>query len=73
MNRVKIIIFAVCLVLAFQAASYSLTPEKDAWTPDAQDQRRALPNVTTPPERREPTVQLAPREDEGIVRWVALP
>ena len=86
MNRVKLVFCIGCLVLAFQylssgesfapllhpSAALALTPEEDTWTPDAQDQRRALPNVSTPPERREPIVRLAPREDEGIVRWVAL-
>ncbi|MCR4817620.1 MAG: polysaccharide deacetylase family protein [Fretibacterium sp.] len=73
MKKVKMIFFAVCLMLAFHAAAWGLTPEEDVWTPDAQDQRRGLPNVSAPPERREPIVQLAPRTDEGIVRRVALP
>ena len=73
MNRLKLALFIGCLALALQAAAWGRSPEEDVWAPDAKDQRRALPNVTPPPERREPAVQLAPREDEGIIRWVMLP
>ncbi|MCR5346492.1 MAG: polysaccharide deacetylase family protein [Fretibacterium sp.] len=73
MNRVKLMLAVGYLAAAFQAAAWGLTPEGEPWTPDAQDQRRALPNVSAPPERREPNLQLPPRKDEGIVRRVDLP
>ncbi|MBR1671420.1 MAG: polysaccharide deacetylase family protein [Fretibacterium sp.] len=73
MNRISQIFFPVFLLTLLQAAAWGLAPGRDAWTPDKMDQRRALPNVSTPPERREPVVRLAPRKDEGIIRRVALP
>ena len=47
---------------------------EESWAPDKLDERRALPNVTTPPERLEPLTTLPPLSgDEGIIRSVALP
>ena len=46
----------------------------DGWMADKLDERKALRNVTTPPERLEPLTQLTPLDnDEGIIRSVSLP
>ena len=44
------------------------------WQPDAQDARKALPNNTTPPARREPATMLPPlpAADVGTIRRVAI-
>lgn len=66
------------LVMALQlcvAPACARSAEGRDWAPDAQDARRALPNVSAPPDRREPSVMLPPlpESEAGIIRRVSVP
>ena len=67
----------LCLWAVMQAAACAQEASATgaaSWLPDAQDARKALPNNSTPPARREPASQLAPlpAADVGTIRRVAL-
>lgn len=71
----------VCLSALFSSAAASAAvasaPAADPWAEGPQDQRRALPNDSRPPARREPVHLLPPRTADpagvGMVRRVAVP
>lgn len=42
----------------------------DSWSPDKTDARRAIPNITIPPERVKPIHELQPLTETGIIRRV---
>lgn len=55
-----------------QAPSNETTPL--LWKPASYDLRRALPNNTTPPERKNPLTELEPLDSiEGVIRRVRIP
>ncbi|MBQ3402101.1 MAG: polysaccharide deacetylase family protein [Synergistaceae bacterium] len=71
MKAAKIFTF---LFLTMAAASSSPSPEIDGWTPSSLDQRRAIPNNSSAPERLSPLHELQPlSNDEGVIRRVKLP
>jgi len=77
-----VLVAAVCAQSAGNAASVQpaiasappVAPDMQGWALDSQDARKALPNNSTPPARRQPTVMLPPlpKDDVGVIRRVAL-
>lgn len=67
-------LWAVALAVACAQQAAPAPEAAASWLPDAQDARKALPNNTAPPARREPTTQLAPLSaaDVGTIRRVAI-
>lgn len=62
------------LTMLFLLACASCSFAADNWTPASFDKRRALPNITTPPERTTPLHVLPPLSgDDGVIRRVKLP
>ena len=62
----------IAIVFTLLFAS-SVSADSDSWLPNALDQRKAIPNNTTPPERTAPVNSLCPlSDDEGVIRRVKL-
>ena len=72
MRALKILAVSI-FIFIFSSSAFS-AEKKDLWQADELDQRRAIPNNITPPDKLDPENFLTPlKNDEGIIRRVKIP
>ena len=72
MRALKILLISI-FIFIFSSSAFSVE-KKDAWQTDELDQRRAIPNNITPPDKLEPeNILPSLKNDEGIIRRVKIP